>query len=201
MCDAAPPGANLDRQSCPILNLKCRRVRWSASAIVHLVDQTMPSACLDAVDQRRQHAFRPNLGCDPGGYGAGLARGPLHLAQCSGFPCKCPPPPESFEWARTRASAALPVPVRLRLLSTPPRRDASAVGYMWRDLTWVGLSPPGPATSPTHRLRIKSACRGLYRERGRWVLATYLNGYGIEHLPLPSRILKNRALRSSNMNL
>src|SRR5262245_7418024 len=35
---------------------------------------------------------------------------------------------------------------------SPPRltADAVAFGYMWRDLTWVGLSPPDKATSQTH---------------------------------------------------
>ena len=47
--------------------------------------------------------------------------------------------------------------LRLRLLPTPPRGDAVAFGYMWRDLTWVGLSPPDKATSQTHRSRITSA--------------------------------------------
>jgi hypothetical protein len=46
--------------------------------------------------------------------------------------------------------------VRLRLLATPPRGDAVAFDYMWRDLTWVGLSPPDKATSQTHTSRIAS---------------------------------------------
>jgi hypothetical protein len=47
--------------------------------------------------------------------------------------------------------------VRLRLLPTPPPAnkhpqsdDAVAFSYMWRDLTWVGLSPPDRTTSQTH---------------------------------------------------
>src|SRR5215203_5043003 len=46
--------------------------------------------------------------------------------------------------------------VRFRLLPTPPPADfpqlvdAVAFSYMWRDLTWVGLSPPDKATSQTH---------------------------------------------------
>jgi hypothetical protein len=33
--------------------------------------------------------------------------------------------------------------------------DAVAFGYMWRDLTWVGLSPPDKATSQTHGARLR----------------------------------------------
>src|SRR5215204_1630445 len=32
----------------------------------------------------------------------------------------------------------------------PQSLDAVAFSYMWRDLTWVGLSPPDKATSQTH---------------------------------------------------
>ena len=43
--------------------------------------------------------------------------------------------------------------------------DAVACGYMWRDLTWVGLSPPDKATSQTHGPRLRgddnNKCRGL----------------------------------------
>ena len=33
--------------------------------------------------------------------------------------------------------------------------DAVAFGYMWRDLTWVGLPPPDKATSQTHGPRLR----------------------------------------------
>src|SRR5262245_51762911 len=43
--------------------------------------------------------------------------------------------------------------VRLRLLSTPPRGDAVAFGYMCRDLTWAGLSPSCQSNITVARLR------------------------------------------------
>ena len=209
---------------------------------VHLVDQTTPSACLDAVPQRRQHALRPDRGFDPGQvracrnglcvrdslhrqfqrfilvsfrlhafhlpalpslgpvYAARSSRVPFgpahtstmraltpgglaHARQVSLLPLLCRPsiPSPTTSWARTSpshprqrvrpgpcgprlrhgiagsphhnaeaGSSSYGLLVRLRLLPTPHRCDAVAFGYMWRDLTWVGLSPPDKATLQTH---------------------------------------------------
>jgi hypothetical protein len=43
--------------------------------------------------------------------------------------------------------------------------DAVAFGYMWRDLTWVGLPPPDKATSQTHGPRLRGDDSGWVRAK------------------------------------
>jgi hypothetical protein len=49
--------------------------------------------------------------------------------------------------------------------------DAVACGYMWRDLTWVGLSPPDKATSQTHGPRLRGDDSGWVRAQSLACLA------------------------------
>src|SRR5438093_9131571 len=52
-----------------------------------------------------------------------------------------------------------------RLPQNPRSDDAVAFGYMWRDLTWVGLSPPDRTTSQTHGPRLRGDDSGWVRAK------------------------------------
>src|SRR3954468_3404140 len=123
----------------PVAHRHCSTMRALTPAAPRQRDRSLRSICLPSAHPTPNHVVRPNVTyLSPRTFGRSLS-GPRLRHLWAGSP----------QHAAESGSSSCGLSVRLRLLPTPPRGDATipplgdavAFGYICGDFTWHGLSP------------------------------------------------------------